>query len=94
MLLLPGPAAAAATTETPLPAILHFNQGSTRDGCKDSPGRIIYGRMSAEIAGIMVGHFEVEPVDRFDGTLLNEFIQKLGRVNLGYLLQPCIIFVE
>ena len=36
----------------------------------------------------MVGHFEVESVDRFDGTLLNEFIQQLGRVNLGYLLQP------
>ena len=92
--LLPGPAAAAATTEAPLPVILHFNQGSTRYGCQDSPGRIIYGRMSAQIAGIMVGHFEVKAVDGFDGTLLNEFIQKLGRVNIGYLLQPCIIFFE
>ena len=37
----------------------------------------------------MVGHFEIKPVDGFDGTLTNEFIQKLGRVNIGYLLQPC-----
>ena len=42
----------------------------------------------------MVGHFEIKSVDGFDGTLLNEFIQKLGRVNIGYLLQPVIIPVE
>jgi hypothetical protein len=40
--------------------------------------------MSAKIAGIMVGHFEIKLVDGFDGTLLNEVIQKLGRVNSGY----------
>ena len=83
--VLPGPAAAAAATEAPLPVILHFNQGNARYGCQDSPGRLIYGGMSAEIAGIMVGHFEVKTVDGLDGTLLNEFIQKLGRVNIGYL---------
>ena len=76
--VLPGPAAAAATTEAPLPVILHFNQGNARDGLKDSPGRLIDGRMPAQIAGIMVGHFEIKPVDGFDGTLTNEFIQKFG----------------
>ena len=39
--VLPWPAAAAATTEAPLPVILHFNQGNARYGCKDSPGRLI-----------------------------------------------------
>ena len=42
----------------------------------------------------MVGHFEIKPVEWFDGTLLNGFIQKLGRVSNGYVLQPFIIFFE
>ena len=92
--VLPWPAAAAATAEAPLPVILHFNQCNTWYRFKDSPGRIIYKGMSAKITGIMVGHLEVKLIDGFEGTLLNEFIHKLSRVNSGHLLQPIIIFAE
>ena len=66
--VLPWPAAAAAATEAPLPVVLHFNQRHARYGCQNSPGRLIDARMPAKIAGIMVGHFEVNPVDGLDGT--------------------------
>ena len=55
---------------------------------------MIYGRMPAKITGVMVGYFEIRLVDGFDGTLPNEFIQKLGRMNIGYRLQPFIITSE